>query len=203
MGLLPAEGRPLRQGGQLHEPPHQLLRLRRPPGGGIRHGGRQAADCLAETGDVHERPRGREESAHRPRAGAGAHHTGALPPRQEQPAARRRAGRGQDGPRMGTGAPHQGRQRAQATEGQPRLPARHGHAAGRHPVSRRLREPHQDDHGRHQRRGPEQRGLHRRDPHARRSRSHRRRLDGRLEHAEALSRGGQPALHRLDHLRGV
>ena len=36
----------------------------------------------------------------------------------------------------------------EATEGQPHLPARHGHAAGRHAVSRRLREPHQDDYGR-------------------------------------------------------
>ena len=39
--------------------------------------------------------------------------------------------------------------RARAPEAEPHLSARHRHAAGRHAVSRRLREPHQDDHGRH------------------------------------------------------
>ena len=55
--------------------------------------------------------RRRQGPADWPRGRAGAHHPGAVPPRQEQPAARRRTGRRQDGTRLGTGAPHQGGQR--------------------------------------------------------------------------------------------
>ena len=63
---------------------------------------------------VHDQPQpdgeaGQDRSADRARARARARDPGAVPPPQEQPAARRRGRRGQDGDRRGSRAPHQRR----------------------------------------------------------------------------------------------
>ncbi len=95
-----------------------------------------AAYCVDLNQKAHE---GQDRSADRPRARGRAHHPGAVPPHQEQPALCRRARRRQDGDRRGPGAQdHRGRS-ARGAEGSDHLRARHGRAAGRHALSRRLR----------------------------------------------------------------
>ena len=82
------------------------------------------------------------------------------------------------------------------------LLARHGRAAGRHPLSRRFRgtaESRRQGDGGSPRRDP----LHRRDPHRDRRRRHLGRRDGCLEPAEARAAGRQAALHGLHHLQGI
>ena len=116
-----------------------------------------------------EGPPGRRRSADRPRPRGRALHPGAVPPAQEQPAARRRPRRGQDGDRRGPGAQDRRRRDAGGAGGHHHLLARHGRAAGRHPLSRRLRGAAQ---GRDEGAGeaPERDPLHRRDPHGDRRR---------------------------------
>ena len=82
------------------------------------------------------------------------------------------------------------------------LRARHGRADRRHQVPRRVRGAPQ---GRPRRAQAEARRhpLHRRDPHRRRRRRDARRLDGRVEPAEAGARLRRAALHRRDHLPGL
>ena len=58
---------------------------------------------------------------------------------QEQPGADRRAGRRQDRDRRGPGAAHRARRRARVAQGPQRLLARHGRAARRRQVPRRVR----------------------------------------------------------------
>ena len=83
-----------------------------------------------------------------------------------------------------------------------RVRARHGHASGRHALSRRFRGAaeagHQGD-----RAAPERDHVHRRDPHRDRRRRDLRRRDGCVEPAQAGARLGHAALHRLDDLQGV
>ena len=83
-----------------------------------------------------------------------------------------------------------------------RVLARHGHAAGRHPLSRRLRgaaEAGAEGTGSASQRDP----VHRRDPHRDRRRRHLRRRDGCLESAQACAGLGHHPLHGLDHLQGI
>ena len=76
------------------------------------------------------------------------------------------------------------------------LLARHGRAAGRHPLPRRFRGAAEG--GGQGAGGPSRRhSLHRRDPHGDRRRRHLGRGDGRLEPAETRAAGRQAALHGL------
>ena len=80
--------------------------------------------------------------------------------------------------------------------------ARHGRAARRHPLSRRLRgAPEAGDEGDRAAQGRD--SVHRRDPYRHRRRRDLGRRDGRLEPAQAGARAGHAALHRLDHLQGI
>ena len=82
------------------------------------------------------------------------------------------------------------------------LRARHGLAARRHPLPRRLRgaaEGGGERTGKPAGRHP----VHRRDPHRDRRGRDQRRGDGRLQPAEARSGLRQPALHRQHHLQGI
>ena len=82
------------------------------------------------------------------------------------------------------------------------LLARHGRAARRHPISRRLRGA--AEVGRVGAREAAARDpVHRRDPHGDRRRRHLRRRDGRLEPPEARAVQRRDPLHRLDDLQGV
>ena len=135
-------------------------------------------------------------------AGGDAHHPDSVPPAEEQPAVRGRSGRRQDRHRRGAGAQDRQRRRAGGAQDLHHLRARHGRAARRHALPRRLRGAAQ---GRHEgdrelsRRDP----LHRRDPHRDRRRRHLGRRHGRLQPAEAGAAVGHAALHRLHHLQGV
>ncbi len=180
-------------------------------GRGPRGQGRKGRGRLQEEGgrarrllrQPQQEGQGRQDRpADRPRDGGHAHHPGAVPPLQEQPAARRRPRRRQDGDRRRPGAQdHQGRG-ARGARRRDRVRARHGHAARRHALPRRLRgAPQAGDEGD---REPQERDpLHRRDPHRHRRRRHVGRRDGRLQPAEARAGAGLAALHRLDHLQGV
>ena len=149
-----------------------------------------------------EGPRRPRRSADRPRARGRAHHPGAVPAHQEQPALCRRARRRQDGDRRGPGPQDRRGRGARGAEGVGDLRARHGRAAGRHALSRRLRGAAQ---GRAVGAQEEAQlgAVHRRDPHHHRRRRHVGRLDGCVEPAEALAAVGRAALHRLDHLQGI
>ena len=127
-----------------------------------------AAYCV----DLNQKaPRRPGRSADRPRARGRAHHPGAVPPHQEQPALCRRARRRQDGDRRGPGPQDRRGRGARGAEGGGDLRARHGRAAGRHALSRRLRGAAEGG----PRRAQEEAQLgavHRRDPHHHRRRRH-------------------------------
>ena len=100
--------------------------------------------------------------------------------------------RAQDHPRRG----------ARGAEGLHHLRPRHGHAARRHALSRRLRgAPQGGDEGDRELSGRDP--VHRRDPHRDRRRRHLGRGHGCLQPAQARAAVGHGALHRLDHLQGV
>ena len=143
-----------------------------------------------------------DRSADRPRQGDRAHHPGALPPVQEQPALCRRSGRRQDRDCRGARAQDRARRGAAGARQRDGVRARHGHAPGRHALPRRLRGAaeggHEGDRGL-SRRDP----VHRRDPHGDRRGRDLGRRDGRLEPAEAGAAIRRAALHRLDHLQGI
>ena len=143
-----------------------------------------------------------DRSADRPRRRAAPHHPGAVPPLEEQPDLCRRRRRRQDRDRRG---PRPQDRRGRCARGAARrddLCARHGLAARRHPLSRRLRRAAQGrDEGAREARGRDP--LHRRDPHRDRRRRHLGRRARCIEPAEARAGVGQHALHRLDHLQGV
>ena len=152
--------------------------------------------------DLTQRARdGQHRSADRPRRRARAHDPGALPPPQEQPALRRRAGRRQDRHRRGPRAAHR---RGQGAGGCSRTrrstrstwarcsPAPSSAASSRQRLKGVIELRDQKT-----RRHP----VHRRDPHHRRRRRDERRLDGRLEHAQAGAGRRRAALHRLDDVQ--
>ena len=143
-----------------------------------------------------------DRSADRPRERDQPLHPGAVPPPEEQSAVRRRRRRRQDRDRRRPGAPHHPRRGAGRSQERDGVRARHGHAACRHPLSRRFRGApqagHQGDRGLSGRDH-----VHRRDPHRDRRGRHLRRRDGRLEPAQAGARGRHHPLHRLDHLQGI
>ena len=131
-----------------------------------------------------------------------AHDPDPVPPLEEQPAVRRRPRRRQDRHRRGAGAAHRPGRGARGPQGRDHLRPRHGRAAGRHALSRRLRGAAEG--GAHRARGQQARDpVHRRDPHRDRRRRHQRRLARRLEHPQAGAGQRRAALHRLDHLQGV
>ena len=143
-----------------------------------------------------------DRPAHRPRCGDRAHHPGALPAHQEQPALCRRCGRGQDGARRRAGPADRERRGAAGARRRHDLRAGHGRAARRHALSRRLRGA--DQGGARRDRGARERDpLHRRDPHGDRRGRHQRRRHGCLELAEARTAERHAALHRVDHLQGI
>ena len=77
---------------------------------------RARATPLAEFASQPQRARARRQDrpAGRPRRRSRAHHPGAVPPAQEQPAVRRRGRRGQDRARRGPGQAHRRRRRARS-----------------------------------------------------------------------------------------
>ena len=81
----------------------------------------------------------KDRSADRPRARAEAHHPGALPPQQEQPALCRRSRRRQDRHRRRPRQEDRRERRAGGAGRRHHLRARHGRAARRHALSRRFR----------------------------------------------------------------
>ena len=82
------------------------------------------------------------------------------------------------------------------------LLARHGLAARRHPLSRRLRGAAE---GGGQRTGEAARRhpVHRRDPHRDRRRRDQRRGDGRVQSAQARAERRHDPLHRIDDVQGI
>ena len=127
--------------------------------------------------------------ADRARARGDAHHPGAVPAPEEQPAVRRRSGRRQDRHRRGPGAQDRQRRGAGGAEGLHHLRPRHGRAARRHPLSRRLRgAPQGGDEGDRELSGRDP--LHRRDPHRDRRRRHLGRGHGCLQPAQARAAVG-------------
>ena len=147
----------------------------------------------------HGRP---HRSADRARARGAAHHPGAVPAPEEQSAVRRRSRRRQDRDRRGPGAQDHPRRGAGGAEGRDHLRARHGRAARRHALSRRLRGAAQGrDEGDRELSGRDP--VHRRDPHRDRRRRDLGRRHGCVQPAEARAAVGHGALHRLDHLQGV
>ena len=149
-----------------------------------------------------EGARGQDRPADRARDRDQPHHPGAVPPPEEQSAVRRRCRRRQDGDRRRARAPHRQRRGAGRAAQRDRVRARHGHAARRHALSRRLRgTPQAGDQG--ARGDPRRDHVHRRDPHRDRRGRDLGRRDGRLEPAEARARRRHAALHRLDHLQGI
>ena len=153
-----------------------------------RPGGRGAAQ-QARPGD---RPR-RRDPARRPHPVA---------QDQEQPGADRRAGRRQDRDRRGPGAAHRARRRARGAEGPRAVLARHGLAARRRQVPRRVRGAPQGGAQRDQAERRPHPPVHRRAAHHRRRRQDRG-LDGRRQPAEAHARARGVALHRRHHARRV
>ena len=178
---------------------HRALHPRR---GHARHEeeGRGARRLLRQPEQA--RPRGPHRSADRPRVRGAAHDPGAVPPAEEQPAARGRARRRQDRDRRGPGPQDRHGRSARRAGRRDGVRARHGHAAGRHALSRRFRgTPQAGDEG--DREPPQGDHVHRRDPHRHRCGRHVRRRHGCLEPAEARAGAGHAALHRLDHLQGI
>ena len=145
---------------------------------------KQQQDALtAYCVNLNKKARGRQDrSADRPRIRDQPHHPGAVPPLEEQPALCRRSRRRQDGDRRGPRQAHRRGRCARSAAGRDHLRARHGHAARRHPLSRRFRGA--AEAGRQGTRGVSGRDpVHRRDPHRDRSGRHFRRRDGCVEPA--------------------
>ena len=141
-------------------------------------------------------------SADRPHRRGRADHPGPVPPPEEQPAAGRRPRRRQDRHRRGARPQDHQERGARGPGRRHRLLARHGHAAGRHALPRRLRGAAEaGDEG--DREAQERDPVHRRDPHGDRRRRHLGRRHGRVEPAQARPGAGVAALHRLDHLQGI
>ena len=149
-----------------------------------------------------EGPRRQGRSADRPHARGRPHGADPVPPVEEQPALRRRSRRRQNRDRRRPRAQdHRGR-RPRGAQGRGHLRARHGRAARRHPLSRRLRGA--AEVGRLRAREAARRDpVHRRNPHRDRRRRHLGRRDGRVEPAEARAVQRRDPLHRLDHLQGI
>ena len=138
-----------------------------------------------------EGARRQDRSADRPRARGRAHHPDPVPPHQEQPALCRRARRRQDGDRRGPGAQDRRGRGARGAEGRRSIYALDMGAllAGtryRGDFEERLKAVLGE-----LKKKPELGALHRRDPHRDRRRRHQRRLDGRLEPAEARAAVGR------------
>ena len=213
-GLFPsAAGHEPPRRGQLHQPRRRQGRRR---GRDLHAQGRRGGKARQGTGEgqdgkraqaVHcrsqrEGEEGQGRSADWSRTRGRPDHPDPVSPVEEQPALRRRSRRRQDRYRRGAGAQdRRGRGARRAARGRD-LFARHGRAARRHPLSRRLRGAAE---GGGQRAGEAAaRGaVHRRDPHGDRCRRDQRRRDGRVQPAQAGAFGRQHPLHRLDHLQGV
>ena len=156
---------------------------------------------------IHDRPhracaRRQARPGDRPRRRNPPHDPDPAAAHQEQPGADRRAGRGQDGDRRGPRAAHRRRRSAGDAQEQARAVARHGGAARRRQVPRRVRgAPEVGAQGHRRRRGPHDR-LHRRAAHDGRRRQGRGR-DRRRQHAQARARARRAALHRRDDARRV
>ena len=179
------------------------LRRRAPRKRPSRRGRQEGKRAPAVHGQPQRQGQGRQgRSADRPHARGRPDGADPLPPVEEQPALCRRSRRRQNRDRRGPRAQdHRGR-RARRAQGRGHLCARHGRAAGRHPLSRRLRgaaEVGRERAGEAAPRDP----VHRRDPHGDRRRRDQRRGDGRVEPAQARPVVGRDPLHRLDHLQGV
>ena len=115
-------------------------------GGARRPEGRQRRGRRPARGaeEVHPRPdrarpRRQARPGDRPRRRDPPRDPGAAAAHQEQPGADRRAGRRQDGDRRGPGAAHRRRRGARFAQGQARARPRHGAAARRREVPRRVR----------------------------------------------------------------
>ena len=131
-----------------------------------------------------------------------AHDPGAVPPPEEQSAARRRSRRRQDRHRRGAGAQDRQSRRAGSARRRDGVRPRHGRAARRHPLSRRLRgAPQAGDEGDRAAQGRDP--VHRRNPHRDRRRRDLGRRDGRLEPVEAGARARHASLHRINDLQGI
>ena len=146
--------------------------------------------------------RRQDRSADRPRQGARTRDPDAVPPAQEQPAAGGRSRRRQDRDRRGPGAAHRRGQRARTAGEMHRVRARHGRAARRHQVPRRLRaapEGGAEAAGRQPERDP----VHRRDPHRDRRRRGLGRHAGCLQPAQAGALHRAAEVHRRDDLHRV
>ncbi len=156
---------------------------------------------------VHDRPhragaRRQARPGDRPRRRNPPHDPDPAAAHQEQSGADRRAGRGQDGDRRRPRAAHHQRRSAGDAQEQARAVARHGGAARRHQVPRRVRGAAEGRaEGHRGGRGPDDR-LHRRAAHDGRRRQGRRR-DGRRQHAEARARARRAALRRRDDARRI
>ena len=156
---------------------------------------------------IHRQPqregRGRpRRSADRPRAGGRPHRPDPLPPLEEQSALCGRSRRRQDRDRGGPRPQHRRRQRSRGAEARGDLFARHGLAAGGHPLSRRFRGA-AESRGQRAREAPPRHSLHRRDPYRDWRRRHFGRGDGRVQSPEAGALLGHDPVHRLDHLQGI
>ncbi len=140
------------RGGPVHQPRHRQAarhvraqaraRRRRGPGRGRARGRQEAAAGRAQhlLRQPQQEGQGRpHRPADRARARGHAHHPGAVPAPEEQPAVRGRSGRRQDRDRRGPGAQDRQRRGARGAQDLDHLLARHGRAAGRHALPRRLR----------------------------------------------------------------
>ncbi len=212
LGALPAGGRPGQ--GRDRAPPQAAWRHR----GRDRHGhqGRARRAGRREPGgrrqprgaqEVHARPHGarapgQARPRHRARRRDPAHDPDPAAPHQEQPGAHRRARRGQDRHRRGPRAAHRQRRGARDAQGQARALARHGGAARRGQVPRRVRgAPEVRPQGDRAGRGAHHR-LHRRAAHDGRGRQGRGR-HRRGQHAQARARPGRAALRGRHDARRV
>ena len=121
---------------------------------------------------------------------------------EEQPAAGRRGRRRQDRDRRGPGLAHHPVGSSRGARRVGRLRARHGRAARRHQVPRRLRAAAE---GRAQEpQGPAERDpVHRRDPHPDRRRRRLGRNARRQQPAQARAQLGGDEVHRRDHLHRI
>ena len=177
-GVLPAAaGHRAPRRGQLHLARHHQDAAGAP--GQERRPGRRAGnpdrDLEQPARQLHPEPeragaRRQDRSADRPRQGARARGADAVPPPQEQPAAGRRSRRRQDRDRRGPRAAHRRGQRARPAHQVDGVRARHGRAARRHEIPRRLRAA--PEGGAQAAGGQSERDpLHRRDPYRDRRRA--------------------------------